>query len=1229
MNDSNKEIPSKIYVIGYYNHHNLGDEQYKITIKYILEHALKITTNSTIDTPIPSRLQSPIQSPFHTPIPSRLQSPISSPIPTPISMTPREALECPITPRDSFIIPMTPRDSFGLQSPDGGITPRDSSPPYRKRDCMISFLRNSIDYNHGQISNCNTPRKQEEYIEFVNCDNIFDIVPCRNSLFLLGGGDVLNTYFLDKITDYVQHFTTNKIDLPRFIAFSVGVPYNNIFMDENQANKLKIFEHIFLRTKQDIHKIQKYFDLHKINTNVHYLPDTSCILSRYISTNKTQSSAVSYSMTNQDLTDFINQSTSNKRNIIGIFLCRHIYHPKYHQKYNEIIKNFARLIDQLIMRRFNIVFVPMNTKITDENSREDDVLIQQDVYSMLRPYTKSYVYSIEDELTPVELMGLYKNFYLTIPMRFHATLFSVYNHVPMIPIYTTKKIKNFLLDISWKHSYIMEKNGFDVPISFNYNDFLNVITYVSSNKVYNELKAKLRSIDYYLKNILVNKYSLIYDIFTQPVVEPVENIIIAESPIVSGKGKFHLTIPEACDTVTEEDIIITIVEEAVEEDDESAVGASATKLPTPPPAPVCKNVEIIEYKEPEEKTVEDKLIDFLYDKIQTVLKENGFTSLNDVKDENMQKTIVSVASFYLTGNYDSDYNYGLSEKMFNKGKNYVYNYQEEWKWILEHNKTKINPSLILPEQSPRGLIDKTSTAASSFSFYADIFTNIDSKVESTVESAVRQLIPLLDIPVQKNSPLPLSKQFPPPPRPRELNSILKQGSPKKSVRILSSQNERGLLFENTGPTAINVGMDKIPEFNIDYIDQNDRSGAHRSGWKYVYDNISEYSNNKSDIKLDLYVDRTFHWKRDIYKYTGIIPYKTPWYGVIHHTFDASFSEYNNRVLLECPEFLESLPTCRGIIVLSKYLKNEFLNFVPTSELLKQKLITINPPIKIYSIVHPTEINVPGFKFELFEKNPDKKLINIGGWLRNIFTFYRLNQIKSIKYVKPPLQPSVPVAKPLQSFSLCCCRKITSGDVIDPTTVVVGEPTVENIPIRRVLLKGKFMDNYYPPNLDLNNIISTGDNKIKKYFSDMNEPEISSNWFSNNTDNNWIKHLLEYLNELINNENLEIINQLENMEYDDILTRNIVFLHLVDGSAINTLIECFVRNTPIIINPHPAVVEVLGSNYPLYYDPSDLTQVEKLLDMDRIKGAHEHMKKMPKADFDINNFRENLFMILQE
>ena len=82
-------------------------------------------------------------------------------------------------------------------------------------------------------------------------------------------------------------------------------------------------------------------------------------------------------------------------------------------------------------------------------------------------------------------------------------------------------------------------------------------------------------------------------------------------------------------------------------------------------------------------------------------------------------------------------------------------------------------------------------------------------------------------------------------------------------------------------------------------------------------------------------------------------------------------------------------------------------------------------------------------------------------------------------------------------------------------------------------------------------------------------------------NNWYT---DFFNDLVNKYNsVEIINFIENNLYDELLVDNIVYIKLVDASAINTLIECAVRYTPIIINKHPAVIEILGNNYPLYIE----------------------------------------------
>ena len=41
-------------------------------------------------------------------------------------------------------------------------------------------------------------------------------------------------------------------------------------------------------------------------------------------------------------------------------------------------------------------------------------------------------------------------------------------------------------------------------------------------------------------------------------------------------------------------------------------------------------------------------------------------------------------------------------------------------------------------------------------------------------------------------------------------------------------------------------------------------------------------------------------------------------------------------------------------------------------------------------------------------------------------------------------------------------------------------------------------------------------------------------------------------------------------YDRLLTENLVFLCLLDASAVNTVLECIVRNTPIVVYRLPAL-----------------------------------------------------------
>ncbi len=301
-------------------------------------------------------------------------------------------------------------------------------------------------------------------------------------------------------------------------------------------------------------------------------------------------------------------------------------------------------------------------------------------------------------------------------------------------------------------------------------------------------------------------------------------------------------------------------------------------------------------------------------------------------------------------------------------------------------------------------------------------------------------------------------------------------------------------------------------FNIDYIDQYDRSGCHRSGWRYVIDNINNIAtSNKNAVKLDLYVDRTFHWCKDdmINDQDSIIPYKTPWMGFIHHTMYKDEGNFNCIELLKNKYFIRSLKHCNGLIFLSKYLKNNF-----------EKLASMNniKLPKLFVLYHPTEIVNKLWHYKSWKGD----VIHIGSWMRDVNAIYELNYNK------------------------------------------------------KHILINKDTYNKYICNNNIN---------------------------------------------IINNNDVHIINHLNNDDYDDILSSYVVFLKLFDASAVNTLIECIIRNTPIIINKLPAVVEYLGDKYPLYYN--NIEEVPSLLKRrwfnNKIKKAHKYLKNMNKDFLKINNF----------
>ena len=106
-------------------------------------------------------------------------------------------------------------------------------------------------------------------------------------------------------------------------------------------------------------------------------------------------------------------------------------------------------------------------------------------------------------------------------------------------------------------------------------------------------------------------------------------------------------------------------------------------------------------------------------------------------------------------------------------------------------------------------------------------------------------------------------------------------------------------------------------------------------------------------------------------------------------------------------------------------------------------------------------------------------------------------------------------------------------------------------------------------------------------------------------------------ELING-NYREITWMCNEDYDEILSKNIAFLDLYDSSVNNAVIECIVRNTPVLVNKIPPIVELLGPNYPFYFN--DLKDASKKLEsFSLVKETNEYMRCLDKSPYKLENF----------
>jgi hypothetical protein len=361
------------------------------------------------------------------------------------------------------------------------------------------------------------------------------------------------------------------------------------------------------------------------------------------------------------------------------------------------------------------------------------------------------------------------------------------------------------------------------------------------------------------------------------------------------------------------------------------------------------------------------------------------------------------------------------------------------------------------------------------------------------------------------------------------------------------------------------------------------AGVHRSGWEAVARAMHQlYS--PDGILCDFNVDSTFHWRHDELVRTGVLPFKQSWIGFIHHTFIEDYSPYNNTALFRNPTFINSLPFCRALIVLSNYLARQIV----------AELTRLGLDIKVVSIHHPTETVYKKFDIKKWIENP--VITQVGAWLRNPYSIYALQLPWGVKQVlEGPKMENYVHPKKWYVANKCECSM---------TSQCYGKAGISrSITPKSTMLK--FMTQYIHEVLDAPSFAEVRDG----------DPccELCNVWPTR-----WQSRIMSVTRRLQENyNNVTRINALQNDDFDKLLSTSVVFLDLVDCSAANTVIECIVRNTPIAVNKLEPLEEYLGENYPGFWQ--DIRSVWRVFNPGRVYEINKYLQNLDKSNLTFETF----------
>ena len=271
--------------------------------------------------------------------------------------------------------------------------------------------------------------------------------------------------------------------------------------------------------------------------------------------------------------------------------------------------------------------------------------------------------------------------------------------------------------------------------------------------------------------------------------------------------------------------------------------------------------------------------------------------------------------------------------------------------------------------------------------------------------------------------------------------------------------------------TIKIKIADLDEIAIPYEKSrktNDYKMCFKVTLRHKNEKLTIYCDNKSNIINDMTNDK-FKKLSMYYKKPSV--YKCPWIGFWHNPPESRVylsKHCEDNQYSHCPDyickrdvFIESLKTCHMLIVFSQSMKNWVDN--------KLNAMGFGNTIPVYNMYHPIKFpdQSKQFTMQKFNDNPNKKLLQIGSWLRNSKLIFDIDidntfTDKNINYKKTWIcrdkQSIIRFANTLPFAHAKYIKKIFNGDIIKSNIPTLLFNNVEHISLDNSLYDKALSEN---------------------------------------------------------------------------------------------------------------------------------------------------------------------------